>query len=311
MKSESSKTLYVLTGPTAVGKTELALQWAERNEAEIVNADAFCFYRGMDIGTAKPDFVERQRVPHHCLDFLDVMETSSVVDYHRRAQQAVDEIAARGRRVLITGGSGFYLQSFFKALSDGLTEDPEVKRAVQLLFDREGLEGALAALHECNPDGLGNLDVRNPRRVLAALRRCLQTGKTVTALLADLHAQPEPFSDWNKRLVVLQRPDDELFQRIDRRVAQMLQNGLLEEVQALRAQGLAENPVAASAIGYREVLRFLRSHSEDLDALAEMISQNTRKLVRKQQAWFRNQCPGAQVMPAATATPANLFPESA
>ncbi|MCD8482753.1 MAG: tRNA (adenosine(37)-N6)-dimethylallyltransferase MiaA [Verrucomicrobia bacterium] len=301
------KTLFLLSGPTAVGKSELALRWAEVNNAEIINADAYCFYRGMDIGTAKPSHVDLQRIPHHCLDYLSVTEPGSIIDYHTRALSAVREIDARNKLILITGGSGFYLQSFLKPISDGVSEDPAVREQVDQLWQSGGLQACVELLLSLNPDGVGELDLNNPRRVVPALRRCIQTGKSVLQLRSDLRQQPDPFPGFEKRLVVLERDDEDLWQRIQHRTWFMLNNGLLDEVRALRDQGLETNPAAANAIGYRETLKFLRSGSDDLDALAELISVNTRKLVRKQRAWFRNQCPEAIQKPAGSVQVENLF----
>src|SRR5258708_5175892 len=143
------KVLYILTGCTAVGKTEWALRWAETHRAEIVSCDSLLFYRGMDIGTAKPTATERARVPHHLIDLLDVTGRMDVAQYVARAKAAVAEIGARGQSVLVTGGSGFYLQSFFTPVADEVSVSAEVRAGVAKL----SLPEAVAELHRLNPAG--------------------------------------------------------------------------------------------------------------------------------------------------------------
>jgi tRNA dimethylallyltransferase len=308
MSSQSSRILHLLTGPTAVGKTALALDWAEANDAEIVSCDASLFYRGMDIGTAKPTPAERARAPHHLIDVCGVRERMDVAKYVSLAQAAVAEIAARGRRILVTGGSGFYLKSFFGPVADEVEVPAELRAEIGQRLAREGLEALLAELRALNPGGLGELDLKNPRRVTRALERCRASGRTLAELAADFAARPGPFAGWTVRAVVLERAPEELRERIVRRVEAMLRDGLVEEVRRLRAEGLEENPSAASAIGYRETLEVLRGEAPEAE-LADRIALNTWKLVRKQRTWFRTQLPegAARVLPAAEARAGDLF----
>src|SRR5688572_18814316 len=159
---EMQRVLHVLTGPTAVGKTEWALRWAERHEAEIVSCDSLLFYRGMDVGTAKPGAAERARVPHHLIDIRDVTEPMDVAGFATLARAAVDDILQRGRAVLVTGGSGFYLKTFLGPVTDDVEVPPAVRAAVARLTPAEAVE----RLRALNPQGLGTLDVANPRRVV-------------------------------------------------------------------------------------------------------------------------------------------------
>ncbi|HLP02532.1 MAG TPA: isopentenyl transferase family protein [Opitutaceae bacterium] len=163
--------IHVLTGCTAVGKTELALRWAEARGAEIVSCDSLLFYRGMDIGTAKPMRAELARVPHHLVDVCDVREQVNITHYVMNARAAVEGIWARGRSVLVTGGSGFYLKAFFGPVADDVAVPAELRDAVRGKLEREGLEALVAELRALNPAGLGALDVLNPRRVTRALER--------------------------------------------------------------------------------------------------------------------------------------------
>lgn len=286
--------LHILTGPTAVGKTALALKWAEANDAEIVSCDASLFYRGMDIGTAKPSPDERARVPHHLIDLCEVRERMDVARYVEQALAACEDIVARGRRVLVTGGSGFYLKAFFAPVADTISISEAVRAEVAELERTQGLAGLVARLRAVNEGATLALDLANPRRVARALERCLASGRTVAQLAADFSAQPGPFAAWHTRTVCLRRPDDELRVRVGQRVADMLHAGLIHEVRRLRAAGLEDNPSAASAIGYRETLAVLRGELAEA-ALANLISLNTWKLVRKQKTWFRTQLPTGQV----------------
>ena len=287
--------LHVLTGPTAVGKTEWALRWAEAQGAEIVSCDSLLFYRGMDVGTAKPTAPELARVPHHLIDICDVTEQATVARYVTLAQKAVAEIAGLGRAVLVTGGSGFYLKAFFAPVADAVAVPPEVRTAVAQL----SLAEAVVRLRELNPDGLGALDVANPRRVARALERCLGSGRTLVALAAEFARQPSPFADWQVELTRLDRAAAELEPRIEERVAAMLRDGLVDEVRRLRGMGLEGNQSAAKAIGYREVLALLDGALPEAD-LAGEIAKNTRALVKKQRTWFRTQLPSHRIIAAET-----------
>lgn len=288
--------LRVLTGCTAVGKTEAALRWAEAHRAEIVSCDSLLFYRGMDIGTAKPTKVELGRVPHHLIDVCEVTERMDVTRYVALVREALAGIAGRGREVLVTGGSGFYLKAFFGPVADDVAV-PEAVRAEVAAMTREV---AVARLRALNPAGLGALDVANPRRVTRALERCLASGRTLAELVAEFARQPGAFAEWEVELVRVERAPEELKARIEVRVAEMLRAGLVDEVRGLVANGLKENPSAARAIGYREVIEFLEGRLPE-ESLAAEIAKNTRALVKKQRTWFRTQLPAHRVVSAAEA----------
>lgn len=283
--------LHLLTGCTAVGKTAAALRWAEANGAEIVSCDSQLFYRSMDVGTAKPSAAERARVPHHLIDVLEVAEPMDIARYTRLARRAVDDVLARGRRVLVVGGSGFYLKSFLGPVAD----DVEVGDELRAEVDAMGLEAALAELRRLNPAGLGTLDTDNPRRVTRALERCRASGLTLAELAVRFAALPSAFADCEVRLTRFDRAPADLERRIELRVQAMLAAGLVDEVQRLRAAGLEQNPSAARAIGYREVLAMLAGQSPPA-ALAGEIARNTRALVKKQRTWFRTQLPEHRVV---------------
>ena len=280
--------LHIITGPTAVGKTEYALKYAEQHDAEIVSCDASLVYRGMDIGTAKPSEDELARVPHHLIDVNAVNEPYDIVAYVRDAEAAVADIVARGKSVVVTGGSGFYLKSFFAPVIDIVKVSDAEREQVAALYEAAGLEGLLADLRQRSPEGIGNLDPQNPRRVLRALERCIASGKSLPVLQAEFAARPEPFGEFEKHLILLERDTENLKQRVVQRAQQMVEHGLIHEVEKLIDLGIRNNPSASSAIGYRETLAFL-DNKIGKRALIPEIVQNTIHLVKKQRTWFRTQ----------------------
>lgn len=288
----------MLTGPTASGKTARALDWAERHGAEIVSCDSLLFYRGMDIGTAKPTREELARVPHHLIDMVEPRERYDVQRYVAAARAAVEGILQRNRRVLVVGGSGFYLRSFFAPMSDGIEVDPALRAELETRLTAQGVPALVAELRALNPDGIGSLDTQNPRRVVRALERCRASGRTLAELAAALAAKPSEFAAFEVQLTRLDCPAETLEERIVARVRAMLAAGLIDEVRRLAAAGLRENESAARAIGYREVLDFLDG-KKPLVALEGEIVRNTRALVRKQRTWFRTQLPEHRVLDAA------------
>jgi tRNA dimethylallyltransferase len=298
--------LHVLTGCTAVGKTEWALRWAEEHGAEVVSCDSLLFYRRMDIGTAKPTAAERARVSHHLIDICEITERMDVTAFVALARKALGEIAAKGRAALVVGGSGFYLKAFFAAVADDVTVPAEVRLAVGGLSAGE----TLSHLRRLNPGGLGSLDTANPRRVTRALERCVASGRPLVELAAEFAQRPAAFADYSVCLTEIQRTPEDLKGRITARVQAMLDEGLVEEVRQLRACGLEKNPSAARAIGYREVIAMLDG-ALPRGELASEIAKNTRALVKKQRTWFRTQLPPHRVVAAADLREAKeLFPEA-
>jgi len=303
----SPPVLHLLTGCTASGKSEWSLRWAQAAGAEIISCDSLLFYRGMDIGTAKPDPVERGRVRHHLIDVLPVTEAMNVARYVGMAREAAQAIRARGRPVLVTGGSGFYLKGFFAPVADAVPVPPSVRASVAAGLEAEGLASLVAQLRRLNPDGLGDLDLGNPRRVARALERCLASGLTRLELAERFARQPPAFADWRIDLVRLEWPEEALQRRIAARVERMLAAGLVEEVRGLLAQGLESNPSAAKAIGYREVIAMLNGRLRPAELAAEIVKA-TRALVKKQRTWFRTQLPPHRAVPAQRLTgPDDLF----
>lgn len=278
-------TLYFLMGPTAVGKTDLSLEWAERMNAEILSCDSLLFYRGMDIGTAKPTVEERSRVRHHLIDVAEVDQPLNLPCFLEFAEQAVAEIEARNKTVLVAGGSGFYLHSFFQPFPQELPESGEIRTQLEELAATRGLEGLLQELDRLHPEGTPGLDRQNPHRVFNALLRSHILGKSWEEMRHDWLTRHPPFPDHQKKAVRLGRPDEEMFPRIEKRITQMMDQGLVEEVRMLKQRGIINNPTARTAIGYREILENPQASRRELE---EQIALHTRQLVRKQEKWFRN-----------------------
>jgi len=288
------RVLYLLTGPTGVGKTALALQWAEANNAEILSCDSLLFYQGMDIGTAKPSREEQMRVLHHGIDVCPVDQQFNIKSYIHLAREVVSSVQRRGKKLLIVGGSGFYLKAFLAPVVDDIAVSDALNKEVLELYEQSGLEGLMVELLKLNPKGVGDLDVLNPRRVIKALVRCRASGKDLLELKASFEEQKSPFADYEKKVCILDRCSEALKERIRRRVFEMIELGLIDEVQSLIPQGIEKNPSAANAIGYHETIDWHKKGMSSEADLAEVIILNTNKLVAKQRKWFRTQIKSAQ-----------------
>jgi tRNA dimethylallyltransferase len=289
-----SVTLHIITGATAVGKTNYALDYCEALNGEIISCDASLFYRGMDIGTAKPTKEELAKVPHHCIDMNPVNQSFDITQFDVLARKTVEDILSRGKSVVITGGSGFYLKSFFEPVVDTIEVSDAVRAESESLFVEQGLSGLLDRLNVISPEGLGNLDTLNPRRVQRALERCLASGKSLPVLQKEFAERPKPYASFKKQFILLERDAEALKDRVARRAKCMLESGLLDEVKGLLKMGIEENPNAANAIGYRESIAFLRGEIEESELLP-LIIKNTNGLVKKQKTWFRSQLPEPDV----------------
>lgn len=273
--------VIVLLGPTAVGKTELSLGLCEQFHGEVVGADSRQIYRGMDIGTAKPTPAELARVPHHLIDICAPDEPFSLADYQQRAYATIDAIHARGQVPFLVGGSALYL----RAVVDGLRipeapPNPQVRAELEALLAAEGRAALFQQLQVLDPATAAVIDAQNPRRVLRALEIFLTTGKAKVELEG---AQPPPY---RFLLLGLDRPRDQLYERIDRRVDQMIQQGLIEETQRLLAAGYRPPLPAITSLGYREIIAHLEQQIP-LPAAVVKIKTETHRFVRHQTTWFR------------------------
>jgi tRNA dimethylallyltransferase len=269
-----------VVGPTATGKSDLAVALALRLGGDVVNADAMQLYRGMDVGTAKLREPERHGVPHHLLDVLDVTETASVAAYQRRSRGVVEDLLAAGRTPVLVGGSGLYVQAVLDDLRFPGT-DPVLRARLEL----ELAEHGSAAMHErlvrLDPCAAEAILPSNGRRIVRALEVIELTGRPFSATLPR-PGQPR----YGAVLVGLDRDPVELDARVDTRVERMFAAGLVEEVRRLEAVGLRAGRTASRALGYQQVLAAFEG-SYDMAAAAEQTAKATRRFVRRQRSWFR------------------------
>ncbi len=271
--------VVAIVGPTATGKTALAVALAHRFGGEVVNADSMQIYRGMDIGTAKPDLAERGGVPHHLLDLWHVREPASVAEYRRRARAEIDRLRAAGVLPLLVGGSGLYVRAVLDEL-DFPGTDPAVRARLEAELAAEGAAVLHARLARLDPAAAAAVLPGNGRRIVRALEVIELTGGPFRAQL------PEPSPHYPAVLLGLDREAAELDERVALRVGRMWAAGFVDEVAALAADGLREGPTASRALGYAQVLAQFDGIL-DPDEARERTVSTTRRFVRRQRSWFR------------------------
>lgn len=280
MHSDSFQDGVFLGGPTASGKSAVALALAERLNGAIISVDSMQVYRGLDIGTAKPSAAERARAPHYLLDVADVGEPFDAACFARLAREAVDEIRGQGRVPVFCGGTGLY----FKVLLEGVGESPGSDPAVREALAATPLETLLEELRTRDPVTYERIDRQNPRRVIRALAAIRATGRPFSEMRAEWTEQDQT----PRFFVVLTREAEDLKQRIDARVDAMFQAGLVEETRALLGKGLASNPIAMQAIGYRQVVEHLHG-VRSLEETVALVKSRTRKFAKRQLTWYKYQ----------------------
>ena len=269
-----------IVGPTATGKSALAVAVAEHLGGEVINADAMQLYRGMDIGTAKITPEERGDVPHHLLDVLDVTETASVAAYQRAARATVERLLDQDRLPILVGGSGLYVRAVLDEL-DFPGTDPDIRvRLEQELADRSA-ERLHERLTRLDPVAAAAILPSNGRRIVRALEVIELTGRPFSATMP----RPGP-ARYDTRQIGLDLDTEELDRRVDRRVTRMFEQGLVEETRRLEKEGLRLGRTASRALGYQQVLAQLDT-DEDMTAAATQTAQATRRFVRRQRSWFR------------------------
>lgn len=271
-----------IAGPTAVGKSAVALALAETIGGELISVDSMQVYRGLDLGTAKPTAEERARVPHHLVDVCDLRATFDAAQFVRLAQRAAEEIQGRGRTPVFCGGTGLY----FTALLAGLGEAPPADAALRTELAAAPLAALLAELQDRDPATFASIDRNNPRRVVRAIEVIRLTGKRFSEQRAAWKVTRN--TDHGARFFCLTRADEDLRRRIHTRVDGMFARGLVAETRQLLGQGLAENPTAMQAIGYRQVVEHLRGE-RGLPETVELVKIRTRQFAKRQRTWFRRQ----------------------
>ncbi|HWI40558.1 MAG TPA: tRNA (adenosine(37)-N6)-dimethylallyltransferase MiaA [Verrucomicrobiae bacterium] len=274
--------IVVIQGPTASGKTELAIRLAERFRGEVVNADSMQVYRGLDIGTAKPTAEQRGRVPHHLLDIFDPDVLTSAAMFVEAADAAIADIAGRGRVPFVTGGTGLYI----RALLGGLVEAPsgagELRGELEELAERLGSEGLHAELARVDPEAAERLHPNDRFRVIRALESHRLTGRPLSEMRRE-HAFSE--ERYTALKIGLRVERGELYRRIDQRVLRMMRDGLEEEVRGLLLGGWGPELKSMRSIGYREMCSFLAGEISREEAV-EAIARETRRYAKRQMTWF-------------------------
>ncbi len=290
--------LLVICGPTGSGKSALALECAARLGGEIVSCDAFAIYRGLDIGTAKPSKEERASIPHHMIDVADPQEDFSVSDFERLAIPAVEDILARGKIPVLCGGTGFYMNAvLYKKSYGGAPSNAEIRRKYADLAAREGNAALHARLAAVDPESARILHPNDVKRIVRALEIYEQTGVKKSEQHDD--ATPRyPFLAF-----LLDYPREELYARIERRTARMIEDGLVGEVRALLNRGVPKSAQAMQAIGYKEVVEFLEN-GVNLSTMSDIITKNTRNYAKRQLTFFKNTEHLTRLMPQDAATAA-------
>ena len=277
--------LIVILGPTAVGKTDVSIPLAERMEGEIVSADSRLFYRGMDIGTAKPGPAERKRVPHHLIDVADPDQGWNLAIYLREARQAIVDIYQRGRLPFLVGGTGQYIEALVEGWRiPNVKPDPELREAIRDWADKIGVDELRTRLQTLDPEAAQNIDGPNLRRMVRALEVIFRSGRKFS------QQQGQGPTPYHVLKLGLTRPRDELYDRIDRRIHAMLDAGLIQEVKSLLAEGYDPDLPPLSAIGYRQIIYYLDGVITLEEAIRQMKSRS-RKYVRKQANWFQEDDP--------------------
>jgi tRNA dimethylallyltransferase len=290
----------VLTGPTAAGKTSVAIALADRIGGELISLDSIAVYQGMDIGTAKPSDSDRQRVPHHLIDLVDPTEDFSVVCYLREAHAKVQEIRQRGHAAIFVGGTPMFLKGVLRGFDPGPPADWTFRDAVEADIEMHGVDALRQRLRQVDPLAEHRIGANDTRRMIRALEVARQTGTPISHRQVQFDRAREA-STCN--VFSLAWPRDQLHHRINQRVEEMFRLGLIDEIRRLLTKYGNLSRTASQAVGYREVLQWLGSDSS-METLVDEVAAHTRQLARRQETWLRSL---SEIRPLSVQTP--LEPE--
>ena len=280
------KPLIVLTGPTAVGKTSLSISLAKAVNGEIISADSMQVYKGMDIGSAKIRKEEMQGVTHYLVDILEPEEEFHIVKFQELAKAALEEIYAKGKIPILVGGTGFYIQAVTRDIDFTQAEQETSYREELEQFAKEkGAEYLHEKLREVDSKSAENIHANNVKRVIRALEFYHQNGTPISEHNEEQKQQTSPY---NLAYFVLTAPREILYERIDRRVDQMMEEGLLEEVKSLRERGCHRGMVSMQGLGYKEILAYLAGEYP-LEEAVRILKRDTRHFAKRQLTWFRRE----------------------
>jgi tRNA dimethylallyltransferase len=273
--------LLVIVGPTAVGKTALSLDLAKTFDGEIISGDSMQVYRDMDIGTAKVSPEEQKEVPHHMIDLIDPDTPFSVQEFQKLARQKIAEISARGRLPMLVGGTGLYIEAVTHDYDlPHVPENPGLRDELRGLAESKGNEYLYRRLSEVDPNAAAKLHPNDLRRIIRALEVYYVTGKPFSSL------KGKGTSPYDALWIGLTMPRELLYERINRRVDQMIEDGLVEEVKRLKERGYHLGLTSMQAIGYKEIMSYLNGEMT-LDEAVHSIKKGTRKYAKRQLSWFR------------------------
>ncbi|MBN1318261.1 MAG: tRNA (adenosine(37)-N6)-dimethylallyltransferase MiaA [Anaerolineales bacterium] len=281
---EQCPPLITIVGPTAVGKTKFSIELALRINGEIVSADSRLVYRGMNIGTAKPDSTEQEKVPHHLVDIVEPDDTLSLAEYQQMAYSVIDQIHHRNNIPLLVGGTGQYVRAVVEGWGiPTVPPNSELRQELETFANQHGADALHKRLEELDPAAAKKIDYRNIRRVIRALEVTMLAGEPISKLQTK---KPPPFRILQIGLIC-SRP--EIYQRIDIRIDKMIEKGLVDEVKSLKA-GYGLDLPSMSGLGYRQIGAYL-SGETDLETAIQLIRKETRRFVRQQSTWFRQNDP--------------------
>ena len=283
---ESKRPFVIITGPTASGKTALSIELAKQIGGEIISADSMQVYRHMDIGSAKVTKEEMDGVPHHLIDVLEPSEEFNVVRFQEMARKAMEEIYERGKIPIIAGGTGFYIQALLYDIDFTETdENNSIREELEQKARTEGASVLHAMLKEIDPESAEAIHENNVKRVIRAIEFYRQTGKKIS----DHNRQErEKSSPYQFLYYVIDLPRELLYSRIEQRVDQMIEQGLVEEVKALQAMGCTRDMVSMQGLGYKEILDYLNGQLT-LDEAVYVLKRDTRHFAKRQLTWFRRE----------------------
>ncbi len=278
--------LVILTGPTAVGKTKTSIALAKAIGGEIISADSMQVYRGMDIGSAKIRPEEMEGVPHHLIDVLEPEEEFNVVRFQQMTKMAMEEIYAKGKIPILVGGTGFYIQAILYDIDFTENEEnTEVRTELEALAEEKGADYLHECLTEVDPESAQQIHANNVKRVIRALEFYRLTGAKISE---HNEAQRQKESPYNAAYFVLNDDRTKLYERIDLRVDQMLEEGLVSEVEALKAKGYTRGMVSMQGLGYKEILAYLDGEIS-LEEAVYILKRDTRHFAKRQITWFKRE----------------------
>lgn len=278
--------LIILTGPTAVGKTHLSIALAKAVNGEIISADSMQVYKQMDIGTAKIRPEEMDGVPHHLVDILSPKEEFNIVRFQQMAKSAMEEIYQKGRIPILVGGTGFYIQAVLYDIDFTETcEDKGYREELWKLAQKEGDEAVHNLLKKKDPKAAEEIHPHNVKKVIRALEFYKSTGRPISEHNEEQRKKESPY---HFLYLVLNQDREILYKRIEKRIDQMIEEGLLEEVKSLKAQGCHKDMVSMKGLGYKEILSYLDGEMEFSEAI-ELLKKETRHFAKRQLTWFRRE----------------------